>query len=293
HNPNNKHYQKQQRHAEAHVAIVAGYDEAITAGDMTYSAPLEWDNVTAAIERLARRADDDRSAQALLGYAQGWRNVIFNNYDSRRVAWLSAARIAADRIGSAWQQANVRQAIGDVQQFRKETNAALESYQQALTLYQAVGDRLGEANVRQAIGDVQQFRDQRDAALESYQQALTLFQAVGSKLGEANTLAAQSRLLIDADSVQSQVLLEQAATQRQAIDDVYGMAVDQYNYGLALLDRGRNVEALPFLLRARQLFASRGLDIDVRDTDALIARARGEESEAGEDDAGGDESAGE
>ena len=56
--------------------------------------------------------------------------------------------------------------------YRMEMAAALESYQQALELFQQVGDRLGEANVRKAIGDVQQFRDEREAALESYQQAL-------------------------------------------------------------------------------------------------------------------------
>ncbi len=65
-------------------------------------------------------------------------------------------------------------------------DAALASYQAALTLYRAVGDRLGEANVQKAIDDVQRFRDDRDAALASYQAALTLYRAVGDRLGEAN-----------------------------------------------------------------------------------------------------------
>jgi hypothetical protein len=33
----------------------------------------------------------------------------------------------------------VRKAIGDVQQFRKEMDAALTSYHEALTLYRALG----------------------------------------------------------------------------------------------------------------------------------------------------------
>src|SRR5579883_2356491 len=89
-------------------------------------------------------------------------------------------------VGDRLGEANVRKAIGDVQQFRKEMQAALVSYEQALELFRAVGDRLGEANVRQAIGDVQQFRKEMQAALVSYEQALELFRAVGSKLGEAN-----------------------------------------------------------------------------------------------------------
>ncbi len=142
-----------------------------------------------------------------------------------------------------------------------------------------MGDRLGEANVQKALGDVQQFRADRDAALASYAAALTLFRAVGAKLGEANVLAAQSRLLIDAEPEQSQLLLEQAVQQHQAIGDVYGSGVDLYNYGLQLLLRRRNDQALPFLLRARELFATRGLAADVQDTDDLIAQAQGAPAE--------------
>ncbi|MFN8504171.1 hypothetical protein [Kouleothrix sp.] len=38
----------------------------------------------------------------------------------------------------------------------------------------------------QAIGDVQQFRDDRDAALTSYTQALALYREIGDRLGEAD-----------------------------------------------------------------------------------------------------------
>jgi len=100
------------------------------------------------------------------------------------------------KVGAKLGEANVRKAIGDVQQFRDDRDAALESYNEALKLFQKVGDKLGEANVRKAIGDVQQFRDDRDAALESYSEALKLFQKVGDKLGEANVLAALSRVAI-------------------------------------------------------------------------------------------------
>ena len=88
------------------------------------------------------------------------------------------------------QIANTFQAIGDVQQFRKEMEAALQSYDQALSLYRAVGSRLGEANTLQAMGEVQRFQDQYEAALQSYDQALSLYRAVGDRLGEANTLKA-------------------------------------------------------------------------------------------------------
>jgi tetratricopeptide (TPR) repeat protein len=90
------------------------------------------------------------------------------------------------QVGDRLGEANVQKAIGDVQQFRDDRIAALASYEVALTLFRQVGDRLGEANVQKAIGDVQQFRDDRDAALASYEVALTLFRQVGDRLGEAN-----------------------------------------------------------------------------------------------------------
>ncbi|MFZ5887088.1 MAG: tetratricopeptide repeat protein, partial [Chloroflexota bacterium] len=80
--------------------------------------------------------------------------------------------------------------------FRDERDAALESYQKALGLYSEIGAKLGEANVLQAIGDVQQFRDERDAALESYQKALGLYSEIGDRLGEANTLQSMGKLAI-------------------------------------------------------------------------------------------------
>ncbi|MDW8215393.1 MAG: tetratricopeptide repeat protein, partial [Roseiflexaceae bacterium] len=152
--------------------------------------------------------------------------------------------------------------------------AALESYQQALRLFREIGAKLGEANVRKAIGDVQQFRKETSAALESYQQALRLFREIGAKLGEANVLAALSCLRLDDDPADSRRLLEQALALRRAIGSVYDEAVDLGNYGIALLQRGRGAEALPYLERARDLFASRGLTQQAEQAEQLIAKAR-------------------
>jgi len=154
----------------------------------------------------------------------------------------------------------VRKAMGDVQQFRKEMEAALASYEQALTLFQAVGDRLGEANVLRAMGDVQQFRKEMEAALASYEQALTLYQAVGSKLGEANVLVAKGQLkLINADQSEAGRLLEQALAIYQTIGDRYSVPAQIGNYGWTLWRIGRHEQARPYLLQAADLFAEMGL----------------------------------
>jgi len=51
--------------------------------------------------------------------------------------------------------------------------------------------------VRKAIGDVQSFRDDKDAALKSHDEALRLFTEVGDKLGQANVYLEQGRLQND------------------------------------------------------------------------------------------------
>nr|MCU0490751.1 AAA family ATPase [Chloroflexaceae bacterium] len=124
---------------------------------------------------------DEREA-ALASYAQAL--GLFRAVGAKLAALASYAQALGlfRAVGAKLGEANVLQAIGDVQQFRKDTAAALASYEAALGLYRAVGDRVGEANVLQAIGDVQQFRDEREAALASYAQALGLFRAVGAKL---------------------------------------------------------------------------------------------------------------
>lgn len=131
---------------------------------------------------------------------------------------------------------------------------------------------LAKANVLQAIGDVQQFRKEMDAALASYAAALSLFRQVGAKLGEANVLAAQSLMYIGDNEDRAQALLAAALDVYRAIGDVYSEGARLYNYGLALLNRDRYSAALPYFTRARELFASRGLDLYVGYADDLIAK---------------------
>ncbi|MBK9712490.1 MAG: CHAT domain-containing protein [Kouleothrix sp.] len=236
------------RQAAAMLAVVQDYDDALRAGRMTYNAPLEWANVGAALDWLARTAlHDDEAARLLVDYKTPARNTLHNNYDPRLRGWLDATLAAARRLG----------------------------------------DRLGEANVQKALGDVQQFRDERDAALESYAAALTLFRAVGSKLGEANVLAAQSRLLIDADPEQSALLLDRAITQYAAIGAVFSVGAALGNYGIALLGRARSAEASSYLQRAREIFAQVHAEQYVAMMDDLLARAQGGDDAVEGDRAGG------
>jgi tetratricopeptide (TPR) repeat protein len=61
---------------------------------------------------------------------------------------------------------------------------ALALYEQNLTRACENDDRLGEANTLKAIGDVLQFKKRSDEALERYQQALEIYQQTNARLGE-------------------------------------------------------------------------------------------------------------
>ena len=67
-------------------------------------------------------------------------------------------------------------------------DAARDRYQQALPLYQQVGDILGEANCIACLGDVALRSSDLDTARGYYQQALPLLQRVESVIGQANCL---------------------------------------------------------------------------------------------------------
>ncbi|MBA3532847.1 MAG: hypothetical protein H0T73_13055, partial [Ardenticatenales bacterium] len=171
----------------------------------------------------------------------------------------AGARALFEQVGSKLGQANVLQAIGDVQSFRKEMDAALESYAGARALFEQVGAKLGQANVLKAIGDVQSFRDDKDAALESYAGARALFEQVGDKLGQANVLLALGRLQGEGAA------FEQAIALYQYIGDRYSVARGQYYFALHLLEAspGDRKRARTLLEEARAGWAAIHFDAGV------------------------------
>ncbi len=75
---------------------------------------------------------------------------------------------------------------GQWHRWRYEMDAALDSYQQALALFRAVGARLGEANTLQAIGTFHLGQGEYKEALQLLDQALKLYQQIGDRVGQAN-----------------------------------------------------------------------------------------------------------
>ena len=71
---------------------------------------------------------------------------------------------------------------------RSDHEGARQRYEQALPLYQKVGDVLGEANCIRSLGDIALERSDHERRAQRYEQALPLYRQVGDVLGEANCI---------------------------------------------------------------------------------------------------------
>jgi tetratricopeptide (TPR) repeat protein len=213
---------------------------------------LELDNLRAAAQWALAEAKDGELLARLATQPRNWLYNVFR-INEEWLMWLNGALHLG--IEDRGLRANVLKAIGDVQQFRDERDAALQSYAQALGLFRAVGDRLGEANVLQAIGDVQQFRKENDAALQSYAQALQLFRQVGAKVGEANVLLSSGGLKRqEGNASGAQSDYESALNLYRLIGDRYSMARALYRLGDCAADRKDWKGALKFYEQAAELW---------------------------------------
>ena len=135
-----------------------------------------------------------------------------------------------------------------------------------------IEDTLGEANVLQAIGDVQQFRDDRDAALVSYNEALKLFKKIGDTLGEANVLATLCRLSLQSGDLPSaEQNLEKVIAMRRVIGDIYSEGADFGNFAVTLLNMGERIKAKEYALKAKLAFEKVGEPGILKQVDQLIA----------------------
>ncbi|MDO9303005.1 MAG: NB-ARC domain-containing protein [Anaerolineales bacterium] len=133
-----------------------------------------------------------------------------------------------------------------------------------------------QANVLQAIGDVQQFRDDRDAALVSYNEALKLFKEIGDKLGEANVLATLSRVAVSKGEIEiAEKQMAEIINMRRAIGDIYSEGADYANFAFTLLNYGHKEKAREYALKARPIFVRINLPAIVEMMDKVISAADG------------------
>jgi tetratricopeptide (TPR) repeat protein/CHAT domain-containing protein len=92
-------------------------------------------------------------------------------------------------LGDRAEETEALNNIGTVYYALGQMQKALEFYEKALTIRKAVGDRAGEATTLNNIGAVYYALGQMQKALEFYQKALPTWKVVGDRAGEASTLS--------------------------------------------------------------------------------------------------------
>jgi tetratricopeptide (TPR) repeat protein len=116
--------------------------------------------------------------------------------------------------------------------------AAIEHYQQALTIHRGLGDRHGEANDLGGVGNCYDALGQTQAAIRHHQEGLTITREIGFRVGEANHLGNLG--LSNARLGQTETAIrhhQQALTIEREIGYRYGEALDLVYLGDLAVDQ--------------------------------------------------------
>ena len=175
---------------------------------------FEYEKIEVLLRPVLEAIKEDRLHGTTIAWAYFFQGSLNIQYSRNREA-KSNLELASKHVGSdQGAEANVIQALGDVHVMLAEYSEARTRYEQALPIYQTIGDRLGEANVIKALGDVHVMLDEYSEARTRYEQALPIYQTIGDRLGEANVIQALGDLHGEMEQIAEAVSLLQDAAGR-------------------------------------------------------------------------------
>ena len=174
--------------------------------------------------------------------------------------------------------------IGAVYDSLGERQKALDYYEQALPIREAVGDRRGVAQTLNNIGRVYDSLGERQKALNYYEQALPIREAVGDKAGTAVTLNNIGLVYDNMGEWQKALYIyEQTLPFMEAAGDRAGTAVTLNNIGLVYDNLGERQRALSYYEQAlpiREALGDRAGESVTRYNIARIYQAEAQIAEA-------------
>jgi CHAT domain-containing protein/tetratricopeptide (TPR) repeat protein len=157
------------------------------------------------------------------------------------------SRFAAERAFAEAEQLRGRRTA-------EARRSAVEKYEEALTLFRAVGDRAREARTLGTIGVTYNSLAELRKALPYFEQALHLFREVGDKDGEVQMLNNIGVLNSTFGEKQKAIqYYEQALPIQRALNDKYGESVTRHNIGKVYWDLGDSQRALQYYEQALPL----------------------------------------
>jgi tetratricopeptide (TPR) repeat protein len=179
---------------------------------------------------------------------------------SARYQWQNAAQAFSEALeirrraeAMPADQADAAFELGRVLTWMLDYERASASLEEALSLYQKVGNALGEANCIWYLGGIALMRSDHAAARQRNDEALLLYQQLGSVLGEANCIWYLGEIALErSDYAAARRRCEQALPLYRQVRDLLGEANCLHCLGSIALRRSdypaarqRYEEALP------------------------------------------------
>jgi CHAT domain-containing protein len=165
------------------------------------------------------------------------------------------AQTPADRIAEAerlYQQ-------GDQQIQTSQYKEALQSFQQALTIYRKIKDRKGQAFSLNYIAIVKRTLGDNIESLEFYKQALYIFREIGDRLNEGTVLNNIGKVHEGLGQYpQALEFYQRALTIRQKVGDQTGEAFTLTDLGLINTSLGQYSQAEKFFQKSLDIFKKIG-----------------------------------
>ncbi len=248
-----------ERHARFFLAMA---EEAV--GELTGPGQAAW------LDRLARDHDNfrgalrwsvdaDRAETGLLIAAAIWRFWQLRDHLAEGEARLTELLAAPSAAAAEPARAAGANALASVVYWRGDYAAARDRYEDALAMYEALGDRVGAAGVRTSLGWVAAATGEWATARGRFAEAADSARARGDRttLGFALQGLGMSAFC-GGDHPAARVALEEAVDLLRASGDRFGLANALYDHGRVLVAEGERDRGRASLLDALHRHASAG-----------------------------------
>jgi tetratricopeptide (TPR) repeat protein len=146
-------------------------------------------------------------------------------------AQLEKAITITEKQDSKELLANCIQSLGDIALRRSDHDAARKRYEEALPLYQRVGDVLGQANCIQSLGDIALRRSDHDAARKRYEEALGLYKQIEEPYSVGSTHRRLARIARNDNERQQHVAAASTAWQSVGRGDLVESLINEFGNG--------------------------------------------------------------
>src|SRR5262245_51500815 len=169
------------------------------------------------------------------------------------VKQYEAAQRLLDKIRDLQGSSDVLHQMADLEMQRGRPALALQRHRQALAVRETLGDRAAQAQSWHGIGASSMAMGDRTHAIDAYDRALTIRRELRDWNGEISTLAGLATVYQTEDLDKAMRILGDALRIAEGVPDSRSRADVLRMQGDALLNAGRNREAVPLLENAASL----------------------------------------